>query len=65
MYSFVLGLIWGICLTRIFIIIRMEKQRKKIKAYEVHCSTPQELEKALKEIVREIEDDQQKRKEME
>ena len=64
MYEFVLGLIWGYCLTEIFRIIRIHNMKKKTKAYEIRCRTPQELEQAIKELVRELEDDQEDTKEI-
>lgn len=64
MDKFLLGLIYGVCLSNIFRIIRFHNMQKKIKNYEIRCRTPQELYQAIKELVRELEDDQEDTKEI-
>ena len=56
MVNYVLGIASGLCLFRILDIIKIYRIRKHCKRYVCKVSTPEELEKALKEIVKDMEE---------
>ena len=56
MINYILGIASGLCLFKILQIIKIHIIRKRCKSYVCKVSTPEELEKALKDIVKDMEE---------